>query len=225
MSKIDETIQKMQESIDDLENTVKQKTDRLNEVAKERTAILVEKTESAISSSIEKIKAVAEDVKDEEKLNEFLDNVQAKSKEAIDYTKAKVEEFANNPPKQSVEKVYEDIVAEFDKVKESDIVKTVGQFIKGVGDNVTEYLNKPEVKEAINKAKKTTISIAEKGVDGLKKVLATEEVQEVKEKVEDIVEAAKDKVEDVVEEIKEKIEDTKDEAEDVVEEVKEEHIN
>ncbi|MDO4940372.1 MAG: hypothetical protein Q4E33_01610 [Erysipelotrichaceae bacterium] len=218
MSKIDETIQKMQESIDDLENTVKQKTDRLNETAKERTAVLVEKTETAINSSIEKIKAVAEDVKDEEKLNEFLENVQVKSKEAVDYTKAKVEEFANTPPKQTVDKVYEDIAAEFDKIKDSDVVKSVGEFFKGVSDNVTEYLNKPEVKEAINKAKKTTISIAEKGVDGLKKVLATDEVKEAKEKVEDVVEAAADKVENVVEEVKDKVED-------IVEEIKEEHIN
>lgn len=188
MSKIDETIKKMQDSIEDLENTVKEKADKLDDYAKEKTASLVEKTELAINSSIEKIKTVANDVKDEEKLNEFLDNVVVKSKEAIDYTKAKVEEFANTTPKQGVDKVYEDIVKEFDKIKESDAIKKAVEFIKGVGDNVNEYLNKPEVKQAINKAKKTTISLAEKGVDGLKKVLATDEQEASEVQEEPVVE-------------------------------------
>lgn len=185
MSKFDETIKQMQDEIQDLENVVKEKADRLDDTAKQKAEELVEKTKTAINSSIEKVSAVVQDTIDEDKLNTFLESVQTKSKEAVDYTKAKIEEFANTTPKQNLDALLDEIVGDFDKVKETDTFKKASEFVKNIGDQVNDYLNKPEVKEAIDKAKKTTIVIAEKGVEGLKKVLTPEEIEKQNETVEE----------------------------------------
>ena len=65
---------------------------------------------------------------------------------------------------------------EFDKIKETDAFKKTADVLVELTNKLNEFLNKPEVKDAINKAKVTTVNIAEKGVDGLKKVLKTDEI-------------------------------------------------
>ncbi|MBQ1910525.1 MAG: hypothetical protein II174_03290, partial [Erysipelotrichaceae bacterium] len=69
----------------------------------------------------------------------------------------------------------EDIMAEFDKLKESDAYKKTADFLSDISAKVNDYFNKPEVKEVINKAKTTTIKVAEKGVENLKKALEPKE--------------------------------------------------
>ena len=47
-------------------------------------------------------------------------------------------------------------------------------FLNDLSNRINEFFERPEVKEAINKAKVTTVNIAEKGVENLKKALNTE---------------------------------------------------
>ena len=180
MTKFEDTVKEMESQVEDLENDLAEKTDKLDDAAKEKAKALVEKTEEAIKSSIEKVRSIINDVQEDEKLDEFLDKVKAKSMEAVDFTKEKVAELTKKANKENrLEKLGEDIMAEFDKLKESDAFKKTADFLNDISVKVNDYLNKPEVKEVINKAKTTTIRVAEKGVEGLKKALEPKEAAEV----------------------------------------------
>jgi hypothetical protein len=176
MTKFEDTVKEMESQVEDLEKDLAEKTERLDEAGKEKARALVEKTEEAIKSSIEKVKGIINDVQEDEKLDEFLDKVKAKSMEAVDFTKGKVAELTAKADKDNrLDKLGEDIMAEFDKLKETEAFKKTAEFLNDISAKVTDYLNKPEVQNAINKAKTKTINIAEKGVEGLKKALEPKE--------------------------------------------------
>ena len=184
MQKFDDTVKEMESQVKELEDDLAEKVEKLDEEGKEKAKALVEKTEEAIRSSIEKVKGIINDVQEDEKLDEFLDKVKAKSMEAVDFTKGKIAELTKKPEeKKTLEDLGNDIMAEFDKIKESDAFKKTADFLSDIGDKVNEFFEKPEVKAAINKAKTTTVSIAEKGVENLKKALKTEEILNEEEPV------------------------------------------
>lgn len=184
MQKFDDTVKEMESQVKELEDDLAEKVEKLDEEGKEKAKALVEKTEEAIRSSIEKVKGIINDVQEDEKLDEFLDKVKAKSMEAVDFTKGKIAELTKKPEdKKTLEDLGNDIMAEFDKIKESDAFKKTADFLSDIGDKVNEFFEKPEVKAAINKAKTTTVSIAEKGVENLKKALKTEEILNEEESV------------------------------------------
>ena len=179
MTKFEDTVNEMESQVEELESDLAEKTEQLDEAGKEKARALVNKTEEAIKSSIEKVKGIINDVQQDEKLDEFLDKVKAKSMEAVDFTKEKIGELTQKVDKENkLDKLGDDIMAEFDKVKESDVYKKTADFLSDIHGKVNEFFEKPEVKEAINKAKTSTVNIAEKGVEGLKKVLKTDEIQE-----------------------------------------------
>ena len=178
MQKFDDTVKEMESQVKELEDDLAEKVEKLDEEGKEKAKALVEKTEEAIRSSIEKVKGIINDVQEDEKLDEFLDKVKAKSMEAVEFTKEKVSELTKKPDEKgkTLEDLGNDIMAEFDKIKESDAFKKTADFLSDIGTKVNEFFEKPEVKSAINKAKATTVNIAEKGVENLKRALKTEEI-------------------------------------------------
>ena len=177
MTKFEDTIKEMESQVNELENDLAAKTEQLDESNKEKAKALVDKTEEAIKTSIDKIKSIITEVQEDEKVDEFLDKVKAKSMEAVEFTKEKVAELTKKVEKDNTfEKISADIMAEFDKIKETDAFKKTADVLTDLSGKLNEFLNKPEVKDAINKAKVTTVNIAEKGVDGLKKVLKTDEI-------------------------------------------------
>ena len=91
MTKFEDTVKEMESQVEELEKDLAEKADQLDEAGKEKAKALVEKTEEAIKSSIEKVKGIINDVQEDEKLDEFLDKVKAKSMEAVDFTKEKVQ--------------------------------------------------------------------------------------------------------------------------------------
>ena len=173
MTKFEDTVREMESQVQDLENDLAEKAQNLDDEGKEKAKALVNKTEEAIRSSIEKVRNIISDVQEDEKLEEFLDKVKAKSMEAVDFTKEKVAELTNRSEKEDnrLEKLGDDIMAEFDKLKDSDTFKKTADFLNDIYGKVNEFFEKPEVKKAINKAKTTTVNIAEKGVENLKKAL------------------------------------------------------
>ena len=178
MNKFEDTVKEMESQVQDLENDLAEKSDRLDDEGKERAKALVNKTEEAIRSSIEKVRNIINEVQEDDKLDEFLDKVKAKSMEAVDFTKTKVAELTKEKEeKKTLEDLASDIMAEFDKIKETDAFKKTADFLSDIGNKVNEFFDKPEVKGAINKAKTTTVNIAEKGVEGLKRALKTDDIQ------------------------------------------------
>lgn len=171
MNKFDQTVKELKEDINDLEKDFAKVTEDLDEAGKLKAREIVDKTENTINTSIKKVSAVINDVADEEKLNELLDKVKAKAKEATDYALDKVVSIANNEDTVDIDALHDDIMNEFDKLKETDVYKKTTVLIKEGYAKINEFLEKPEVKKAINKAKLTTLKAAEMGVDTLKKVL------------------------------------------------------
>lgn len=171
MNKFDQTVKELKEDINDLEKDFAKVTEDFDEAGKLKAREIVDKTENTINTSIKKVSAVINDVADEEKLNELLDKVKAKAKEATDYALDKVVSIANNEDTVDIDALHDDIMNEFDKLKETDVYKKTTVLIKEGYAKINEFLEKPEVKKAINKAKLTTLKAAEMGVDTLKKVL------------------------------------------------------
>lgn len=170
MKKFDSTVKELEGDIAKLEKDFGKVTEDLDEATKLKASEIVKKTEKVINNSINKVSAALETIQDEEQLNDLLDKIKAKAKEATDYALERVQAIANGEDNE-IEQLHDDIMAEFDKLKETDVYKTTTVLIKQGYDKVNEFLTRPEVQEAIKKAKKTTIKVAEKGVQGLKKVL------------------------------------------------------
>lgn len=174
MNKFDSTVKELKQDINDLENDFNKVAKDLDEAGRIKAREIVEKTEKTINSSIDKVSAVINDVTDEEKLNELLDKMKAKAKEATDFALDKVVAIANNEDTVDIDALHDDIMNEFDKLKDSDIYKKTTVLVKEGYAKINEFLEKPEVKQAINKAKLTTLKAAEMGVDALKKVLESD---------------------------------------------------
>lgn len=178
MNKFEETVQEMKEEATELENDFEAKVDNLDDDTKEKAAALVEKTKAAIAASIEKIENAIDEVKDDEKIDEFLDKVRAKSKEAVEFTKDKIDSLVNKKQQKTLDDIHDEIMAEFDKIKENDAFKKTADLLKDFDTKINEFFGKPEIKDTIAKVKSTTIRVAEKGVEGLKKTLKTNQTTE-----------------------------------------------
>ena len=187
MAKFEDTVKELESQVHDLEEDLAKKVEILDEEGKEKAKILVNKTKEAIKSSIEKVGNIISDVKEDEKLEEFLEKVKAKSLEAVEFTKGKISELTKPKEEEkakSLENVFEDVLGELDKIKDSDAYKKTVDLLAELSAKINEFLERPEVKNAINKAKVATVNIAEKGVEGLKKALNTDEVPAEEEKEE-----------------------------------------
>ncbi|MBR4461259.1 MAG: hypothetical protein IKS51_01590 [Erysipelotrichaceae bacterium] len=198
MSKFEDTVKEMESQVKELEDDLAGEIDKLDEEGKEKAKALVLRTEEAIKTSIEKVRTVITNVKEDEKLDEFLDKVKAKSMEAVDFTREKVQELTKKKeePEKTLDEASNDIMSTFENIKESEALKKTAEFLSEINRKINEFFERPDVKEAIDKAKIKTVNIAEKGVEGLKKVLNTEEIEQAKKAVEEVAE-------EVVEEPKE----------------------
>ena len=187
MSKFDDTVKEMESQVKELEDDLAGEIDKLDEEGKQKAKALVERTEEAIRSSIEKVRTVITNVKEDEKLDEFLDKVKAKSMEAVDFTREKVQELTakKEESEKTLDDASNDIMGVFDNIKESETLKKTAEFLSDINKKINEFFERPEVKEAIDKAKIKTVNIAEKGVEGLKKVLNTEEIEQARRAVEE----------------------------------------
>ena len=187
MSKFEDTVKEMESQVKELEDDLAGEIDKLDEEGKEKAKALVERTEEAIRTSIEKVRTVIVNVKEDEKLDEFLDKVKAKSMEAVDFTKEKVQELTAKKEEEDpmLDEASNDIMSVFENIKESDTLKKTAEFLSDINKKINDFFERPDVKEAIAKAKIRTVNIAEKGVEGLKKVLNTEEIEQAKRAVEE----------------------------------------
>ena len=189
---------KIEKDIKDLTKTLEKEIDNLKDKASE--VIEDERVQNALNTITDKTVDFLDEVKekvgdlweyysDPEEIARIVENIKVVSKNVYDASLAKINEVKNNKDVQkavaSAEnflKVTYDKTADvakdtFDKAMENDDVKkafdTALSAYNNVKDIVTEYFEKPEVQENIDKAKDFTIDIAEKGVAALKKWLKT----------------------------------------------------
>ena len=190
MKKYEKIIKQLQKEYDQLKEYVETKTSVINDSKKQRIDSLLEKTNNAINSTINKIKELSNSKVNEKEFNQFLNKVVEKATEAIDFAKAKVNEIIDE--EENLDEVFDYICEEFEKAKKTEVFKKASNIVKEIGVSVNEFLEKPEVQETINKAKVTTLNLAEKGLDGLKKVLNTDEETSVDDIVEEVDDENKD---------------------------------
>ena len=176
MSKYELTIQELKDDIKELEKEFKKRTKGLDKETIEAARKFVDRTEKVIEAVIDKTGAVITELKDDEQLEELLDKLKAKAQEAIDYALDKIDTVINSGPETEIDRLYNDVMAEFDSLKDTEIYKSTSVLINKGYAKLNEFLDKPEVQDTIKKAKKTTITLAEKGVEGLKKVLENETI-------------------------------------------------
>lgn len=180
MNKYETTIKELKEDIKDLEKAFKEKTKGLDKETIAAARTFVDRTEKVIQAVIDKTGAVIKELKDDEQLEELLAKLKAKAKEAVDYAIDKVDTVIKEGPETEIDRLYKDVMSEFDSLKDTNVYKTTSVLIKEGYAKINEFLEKPEIQETIKKAKKTTIDLAEKGVAGLKKVLDTEPATKTK---------------------------------------------
>ena len=180
MNKYETTIKELKEDIKDLEKAFKEKTKGLDKETIAAARTFVDRTEKVIQAVIDKTGAVIKELKDDEQLEELLAKLKAKAKEAVDYAIDKVDTVIKEGPETGIDRLYKDVMSEFDSLKDTNVYKTTSVLIKEGYAKINEFLEKPEIQETIKKAKKTTIDLAEKGVAGLKKVLDTEPATKTK---------------------------------------------
>lgn len=170
MNKLEKIVKELKEDINELEAGLADRIEGLDDSKKQRATELVEKTKTIINTSIDKIAAVYEDIKDDQKIDEFLDKTKAKAKEAVDYTIDKIDALINQDP-SSIDSLSNELMAGFESLKETDTFKKTQVLLKDGYAKLIEFLDRPDVQEAITKAKVSTVKYAEKGVDGLKQIL------------------------------------------------------
>ncbi len=174
MNKFNDIAQEMREAIEEIERTAAARMDDLDDEGQATVRELADRTNTAITQTIEKLRDVAEKVKDDEKVNDFLDRAMSKCREAVVFTEAKIN-AVEAKPKVDLDAILTEIRGSFDKLMQNENVQNAAGFVKGVGEEINNYLNKPEVKDKIEKVKDVTISAAEKGLDVLKNVLTPED--------------------------------------------------
>lgn len=207
MSRIDETISKMQEFIEGIKDETLKHIENLDEEGKLQARTLADKTISTINSSIEKLNNMKETVNEDNDLEDFLNRLEGKCKDVADFTISKIEEI-KPVVKVDVQELKNDLEKDFDdfkkdlvgiknaaaraigiekkddskptyaKLLENEYVKNSIKFAKYTKDKAVEFYNDPKTQKAINEAKLETIKLAEKGLEKLKELLENEKKED-----------------------------------------------
>ena len=173
-NKKDKTISEIKDYVKDLDKTVSKKVEKLDDESKEYGQQILEDTKYVINTAIEKINDAYNQIKNDERVDEFLDKVKAKAKEAVELAKSKIDDLQYyGAKKRPLDELYDDVMSGFDQLKKSDVYSKTQVVLEDISSRVREFIDKPEVQDTIKKVKTTTINLAEKGVAGLKKVLDT----------------------------------------------------
>jgi len=203
MSRIEDSIKKMQSFIDEIELTAIDKIRNVSDESRLQVEAISLKTVETIKNSIEKLNNMKDKVIEDQDLDDFLNRLEDKCKDVTTYTKQKIDEIVP-VVKENLADFKEDLEKGFDNIKVNDEVKeaetikevkvekdnsddyidkvinsenfkNIVMFLKETKDRAVELYNKPETQEAIDKAKVKIVEYAEKGLETLKVVLDRED--------------------------------------------------
>ena len=180
-TKLEQTIREMQERIAEIERIAGEKMANASTDNAEKIAEIRDNTIDVINEAIDKIKATAaeEETADYLKIEEFLDKVITKSKEATEYTAKRIKEVVEDPELGSrIQKTSQQINDAFDRLMGREEVKTTFEKAKEqtakTSDAIEDFFNDPEVKVKVDKTKDVIVDIAQAGTDVLKRLLKTQ---------------------------------------------------
>ena len=171
MNDINNTIEQIKEVMKNLEETVVEKKEKLTAEGKVKVEELFNKTSSAVNEAITKLESKNFAEITEEDFKNFSTKVVDKCKSAAAYTIDKVSLLEKEYVKPEINKIEEDIEQGFNDIFGSDNVKKVEETAINAVNKVTAFFEKPETQEKIDKAKDAVINVAEKALEGLRKLL------------------------------------------------------
>lgn len=187
---IEETVADLKKKIEELSDEEDEKQpeeDKLSipkfitDEQKAKIAEIKEKAAATVNESIDDIKKKSSDAVNNADLQKTVAFIKANAVKAVDAAKVKIDEIKNNPNiQQSVKNV---------EGKTSDTLKNAKEKLapyaqqasaaiqsgtKTVVKNVDEFMNKPEVKDNLNKAREKVSDLANKGVEAVKEFFSDE---------------------------------------------------
>ena len=184
---VNETVEEMKQKIE----LISSEADKVEGDSKEKAQELKNKAVDILNKAVAKLQEVLKTIQDPEEIKKATAFVEEKSKQIYDFTMKKIEELKTNEDLKKglnqAEELIKDVAGKaqvkakeaYDKALENeDIKKAVdkaGAAIDDAKKNIEEFIKKPETQEAIEKAKDTTIDIAEKAVAALKDWLKPED--------------------------------------------------
>lgn len=118
------------------------------------------------------------------KVIESLDDnkpAEEETKEAVETKEEATAEEVEDKLEVDLSKIKADIKEGLDKLMENENVQNFASSLKELSTKIQDYLNSPEIQSKIDKAKDTTIDIAEKGLDVLRNVLKADEAPKAEE--------------------------------------------
>ena len=170
----------IEESVKELIEDLKEKVDALTQNAQDDDESIAEKAQAIKNKAVrvfndasEKLKGMMEDTVNDEEVSKVIETVKARSKDlyenALDKISAlKAEKAVQQEPAQPKEETDEskDILAE--------AKNGIDQIISNVGEEINNFVNREDVKTAVEKTKEGVVDAAEKALEILKGWLAPE---------------------------------------------------
>lgn len=187
---IEQTVEDLKEKIAELSEEKELEAENNNEAADERMQKIQEikdATVNTLKNSISDIKEKAQNVSANPDVQKTIAYIKENAVKAVDLAKIKIDEISNDPKvkeyadkaKESVKNASETATKYVDehldeKTKENlsnaydSASKKVAEGTKKIVTAADEFLNKPEVQDTLEKAKKGANDIVEKGSEALK---------------------------------------------------------
>lgn len=191
MATINESIEKLQSYVKQIDEKANSLVDKVSPENKVQIETIANKTKETIVKSINKLEELKDSVNDEALVQDFLGRLDTRCKEISDFTIEKIDTF-KPVLEESLNKFMESLneteeVKEEPSKKTSDIefkltdtynrlvnnpnVVNATNMVKTGVEKVVEFYNSDETQEFINTMKIKTINIAEKGLEELKILL------------------------------------------------------
>lgn len=170
MNTFDNTIKKMQDIINNIQDACDKKLKEADSETAEKLKSVSNKTIDTINEASVKLKGVVDKISDEEELSKFLDRVLEKCDKAAKYAYYKFDEILPTVKEEKI-KVEDDTKSTMEKFLDNENVKSAVNMANSLKDSFMEFMNKEETKEAIENVKKSAINVADKGLDTLIKAL------------------------------------------------------
>ena len=187
---IEQTVEDLKNKIAELSEEKELEAENNNEAADERMQKIQEikdATVNTLKNSISDIKEKAQNVSANPDVQKTIAYIKENAVKAVDLAKIKIDEISNDPKvmeyadkaKESVKNASETATKYVDehldeKTKENlsnaydSASKKVAEGTKKIVTAADEFLNKPEVQDTLEKAKKGANDIVEKGSEALK---------------------------------------------------------
>ena len=174
----------IEESVKELIEDLKNKVDTLTQSADEKDDEIARKADairnkaiSVFNDASEKLKGMLEETRSDEEVLKAIDTVKTRSRQLFDSAVEKISALKEEVSRK--EETAEEKPAQKQQVTDTaDLIdaarKGIDEIIGNVGDEINEFVNREDVKTAVEKTKEGVIDVAEKALEILKGWLAPE---------------------------------------------------